>query len=128
MLAEINISGEFAHKIDVHVARAVRPQRRKAPERRVQINRAEVDVQPECLAQRQQAGFRTLGEGHRIPLGSANCSEQNGVGGPASRERFRRQGFARRVDGASAEREFGEVGIRGQTPRRILSRRAPRPA
>ena len=77
----------------------------------MQIDRAEVDVQPERLAQRQQAGFRTLGQRHRIPLGPANGSEKNGVGGAASRERLGRQRFARRVDGAPAEREFGEVEI-----------------
>ena len=109
MLAEIDVAGEFAHEIDVHVAGAVGPQRRKAPERRVQIDRAKIDVQPQRLAQRQQTGFGALGERHGIPLGSADGAEQNGVGGPASRERFGGEGFARRVDGASAERELGEV-------------------
>ena len=89
--------------------RAVGSQRRKAVERRAQIDRTQVDVQPQRLAQRQQAGFRPLGERHGIPLGSADGAEQDGVGGPASRERFGGEGFARRVDGASAERELGEV-------------------
>src|SRR5580700_950528 len=108
MLAEINIARKFADKIDMHVAGAVGSQRRKASERSMQINRAEVDVQPERLAQRQQPGFRALGEGHRIPLGSPNSSEKNGVGSPASLERFRGEWLARRVDGAAAERELGE--------------------
>ena len=50
-----------------------------------------------------------LASGHGIPLGSADGAEQDGVGGPASRERFGGERFARRVDGASAERELGEA-------------------
>jgi GNAT superfamily N-acetyltransferase len=104
MLAEVNVSGEFAHKIDVDFASAVGSQRRKSAERHMQINRAQVDEQPKRLAQRQQAGFGTLRERHRVPLGSANGSEEDGVGGAASCERFRRQGIGSTLmDAAEAE-------------------------
>src|SRR5580693_343922 len=103
MLAKVNVSGEFAHKIDVDVAGAVGSQRRKSAEWRMQINRAQVDIQPKRLAQRQQAGFGALCERHRVPLRSANGSKKDGVGGAASRERLGGQGFTRQVDCAPAE-------------------------
>src|SRR5580704_3815368 len=75
----------------------------------MQINRPKVNVQPKRLAQRQQTGFWAFGERYCIPLGSANGGEQDGVCALASRERLGGKGLARRVDGASAERELGEI-------------------
>ena len=64
---------------------------------------------PERLAQRQQAAFRALAERHGVPLGSADGAQQDGVRAFARRERLCGEGFARRVDGASAERELREL-------------------
>jgi hypothetical protein len=61
MLAEINVACQFAHKIDVNVFRAVGAQRRQAVERSAQIDGAQVNVQPERLAQAEQAAFGPLG-------------------------------------------------------------------
>ena len=59
----------------------VGPQRRKSAQRHMQIDRAQVDGQPERLAQPEQAAFGSFGERHGVPLGSAYRSEQNRIGG-----------------------------------------------
>ncbi len=79
MLAEINISRQLAHEIDVHVIGSIRSQRRKALQRRPQINWTKINVQAKFFAQRQQAALGAIAERLRVPFGAANSSQQDGV-------------------------------------------------
>ena len=109
VLAEINVAGEFADKIDVHMIGPGPGQRRKASQRRAQIDRAKIDVKPQLLPQPEQAAFRPPADRERVPARAAHRPQKDGVSGKAGRERFRGKRFSGGVDGAPAKRVFGEL-------------------
>ena len=104
LLAEVDAAGEFAHHDQVDAVQQVRLDRRGAERGRVRLHRAQVGVQAQRLADRQQALFGT----HRAPSGRTTSGPPTAPSSTASArcrggERSRRQRFAGGVDRGAAD-------------------------
>ena len=124
LLAEVDAAGQLAHDQQVGAVDDLALQRAGVVERRQRPHRAQVGVQPEALAQPEQAllGARLGGVG-RVPLGPADGGEQDGVGGLAGGQRLVGERGAVRVDRGAAEQVLLVVEV-GADGAQNLERRA----
>ena len=117
-LAEVDAAGELAHDHDVDAADDLGLDGRASDERVEDLDRPQVRVQAELLADAEKAllGADALRVG-RVPLRPADRPEQDRVGRPRDGERLVGQRRSRRVDGRAADERFG-VGERVPEPGR----------
>ena len=83
-VAEVDAAGQLADDQQVGALDALALQRAGVQQRRQRLDRAQVGVQPQALAQPEQSllGPRRVGVG-RVPLRAADRAEQHRVGGAA---------------------------------------------
>ena len=80
MLAEVNVTGQFAADEDIEaVTDDLRLDRAGIRQRLVHLRRTQVDEQAQCGAQTEQRLLRTLSTRHIVPLGAAYRAEQHGI-------------------------------------------------
>ncbi len=107
-IAEIDAAGQLAHDEDVEAAGdQFRLDRRGVHEAGITAGRAQVGVEAEMLAQRQQCGaFRLLVGRQVLPLGAADGAEENRLRVTAALQRVLGQRVAELVDGGAADGVF----------------------
>ena len=105
-LAEVHATGQLAHDFEIEIPEAVLFQRRDTAQGFDHLYGAQIDEEAESFAQVEQAVFRALAGGKRIPLGSADCAEKNGVRFLASIQRFVGERSARLIDGGAADKHL----------------------
>ena len=108
LLTEIDAAGQLTHDDEVHAFQQFGLDRRGAERGRVRAHRAQVGVQPQRLADRQQALFGA-DLGVRVgPLRAADRAEQDGVCLAARLQRSGRQRLAVAIDGDAPDIVFLE--------------------
>src|SRR5260370_31815600 len=95
-------------------------QRRDTAKRFDDLQGAQIDVKAESFAQIEQAVFRALADGKRIPLGSPDSPEENGVGFFASIESLVRERRAGLVDSGAADGHLHKRELVLKFPRALL--------
>ena len=114
-LAEVEAAGELAHDGDVDALDDLGAQGGGPGQRAEDLDRAQVGVEAQLLADAQQALLGAgLGAVGGVPLGAAHGGEQHGVARAGDVEGLGGQGVAGSVDGAAAdegllEAELGTV-------------------
>ena len=111
VLAEIDVSGKFAHDFEITPAHTVAAQRGNSLQGRSQLNRPQINVKAKLLPQAQQASLRTLFQRQRVPSGSADRAQQYRVGRTAPGESFFRKRRAATVDRHSTKRELAKFEV-----------------
>ena len=100
LLAEIDSARQLANDQEIDAGDHVGPQRGRVRESLVGDDRAQIGVNAQILAQREQSLF---GPRRPFPFRPADRTEQHGVGLAAQGERVVGQRHAAGVDGAAAE-------------------------
>ena len=108
MGAKINIAGQLADNFEVTIGDAVAPQRRNPSKGGAQTNGSKVDEKAEFLANFEQARFGAILEWQRIPLGSADRAEKDGVGSAAACQGFVGKRNTETVDRRAAKGKFAK--------------------
>ena len=109
LAAEVDAAGQFPHHHQVHALQQVRLDRRGAQAGHVRLDRAQVGEQAECLADRQQALFRTHLRVRVRPLRTTHGAKEDCVRGLCSIQGVGRQRGAGGVDGGAADQLLVEA-------------------
>ena len=105
-LAEVQAAGELAEDQAVDALEQLRLERRRVDELRLDGDRAQVRVQPEAAAEREQRLLRADRGVRVVPLRPADRAEQHGVGVTARLDVLGPAGRPVRVDRRAADREL----------------------
>src|SRR5262249_61942663 len=101
--AEVEAARQLADDHEIGPLAHLPLEGRGVDEHREALGRAEVRVEVELLADRQESALGALLVRHVVPLGAADRAEEDGVRAPAELERARRERLAGRVDRRAAD-------------------------
>src|SRR5205085_12015382 len=99
-----NITHEFADNFEVDDGVHAQPQRTKRAQRFTKLDWSHIGVDAQSLAQCEQTSLGPAIEWKRIPLCTANSTQQNGIGFQATYSCVLRERLAVIINGVAAER------------------------
>ena len=119
-LAEVQAAGEFPHDQDVGAAHDVVLQRRGLDQALVAVDRPQVGVHVQRLAQAEQAFLGPLGRRQVIEFGQAHRAQQRGVGIQSQAARLGRERVSRGANRRTAEQALAQLDRMAPLRRHVL--------